>query len=82
MALITKAGEISVPYQAYSDFVNPIGFTVLKGLEKGEIPVGVVVVFENKIIARAHNQMELLRDRTAHAEMVALTQAAEYVSGW
>lgn len=46
-------------------------------LEKGEVPVGAVVVFENKIIARAHNQMETLRDPTAHAEMIALTQASE-----
>jgi len=49
-------------------------------LEKGEVPVGAVVVFENKIIARAHNQMEMLHDPTAHAEMIAITQAASTVS--
>jgi len=49
-------------------------------LEKGEVPVGAVVVFENKIIARAHNQMETLHDPTAHAEMIALTQASSAVS--
>ncbi|MSR78394.1 MAG: nucleoside deaminase [Candidatus Omnitrophica bacterium] len=45
-------------------------------LEKNEVPVGAVVVFENKIIARAHNQCEMLRDPTAHAEMIAMTQAS------
>ena len=49
-------------------------------LEKGEAPVGAVVVFENKVIARAHNQTEMLRDPTAHAEMIAITQAAETLS--
>lgn len=46
-------------------------------LEKEEVPVGAVVVFENKIIARGHNQMQTLRDPTAHAEMIALTAASE-----
>ena len=46
-------------------------------LEKGEVPVGAVVVSENRIIARAYNQTEMLRDPTAHAEMIAMTQASE-----
>ncbi len=49
-------------------------------LEKGEVPVGAVVVHDKKIIARAYNQMETLRDPTAHAEMIALTQASETLS--
>ena len=48
--------------------------------EKGEIPVGAVVVLDNRVIARAHNQMESLKDPTAHAEMIALTQASAAVS--
>ena len=47
-----------------------------------EVPVGAVVVREGKIIARAHNQVELLKDATAHAEMLALTQAEAAVSDW
>jgi len=47
-------------------------------LEKEEVPVGAVVVFKNKIIARAYNQVELLNDATAHAEMIALTQATNF----
>lgn len=43
--------------------------------EADEVPVGAVVVLQNKIIARAHNQVELLNDSTAHAEILALTAA-------
>ncbi|KAA3632157.1 MAG: nucleoside deaminase [Bacteroidetes bacterium] len=46
---------------------------------KGEIPVGAVVVCQNKIIARAHNQTELLKDVTAHAEIIAITAAANFL---
>ena len=46
-----------------------------KALEKDEVPVGAVVVHEGKVIARAHNQNILLKDPTAHAEMVAITEA-------
>lgn len=48
--------------------------------EKGEVPVGAVVVYRKKIAGRAHNQMETLHDPTAHAEMIAVTQAAEALS--
>jgi tRNA(adenine34) deaminase len=50
--------------------------------EAGEVPVGAVVVREGRIIARAFNQVELLKDATAHAEMLALTQAEEAVGDW
>ena len=48
---------------------------------KGEVPVGAVVVAENRIIARAHNLTELLNDVTAHAEMQAITAAANTLGG-
>jgi len=48
-------------------------------LEEGEIPVGAVVVANNRIIARAHNQVERLHDATAHAEMLAMTAAGNYL---
>ena len=41
-----------------------------------EVPVGAVITFQNKIIAKSHNQVELLKDPTAHAEMIAITQAS------
>jgi len=47
--------------------------------EKDEVPVGAVIVHNGKIIARAHNQIKLLKDPTAHAEMIAITQAASYL---
>jgi tRNA(adenine34) deaminase len=49
--------------------------------EEGEVPVGAVVVCEGQIIARAHNQTERLKDVTAHAEILALTAASEYLNG-
>jgi tRNA(adenine34) deaminase len=53
-----------------------------KAYAADEVPVGAVVVRENKIIGRAHNQVELLKDATAHAEMLALTQAEAAVGDW
>ncbi|QCK16912.1 nucleoside deaminase [Mangrovivirga cuniculi] len=49
--------------------------------EEGEIPVGAVIVCNNRIIARAYNQTEILTDVTAHAEMIAITSAAENLGG-
>lgn len=50
-----------------------------KGFEEGEVPVGAVIVCNDLIIAKAHNQTELLNDVTAHAEIIALTSASEYL---
>src|SRR5207247_2504987 len=53
-----------------------------KAYAADEVPVGAVVVRAGKIIARSHNQVELLKDATAHAEMLALTQAEAAVGDW
>jgi len=53
-----------------------------KAYEREEVPVGAVIVREGKIIARAFNQVEELKDATAHAEMLALTQAESAVGDW
>jgi tRNA(adenine34) deaminase len=50
-------------------------------LQKDEVPVGAVIVYNNQIIARAHNLTETLNDPTAHAEMQAFTSATEYLGG-
>ncbi len=50
--------------------------------EKGEVPVGAVAVLEGRIIARGHNRKEELKDPTAHAEMIALREAARVLAGW
>src|SRR5690554_4815709 len=49
--------------------------------DKGEVPIGAVIVANNQIIARAHNLTETLNDVTAHAEMQAITSAANYLGG-
>jgi len=53
-----------------------------RAYEAEEVPVGAIIVRENRIIARAFNQVELLKDATAHAEMLAITQAEEAVGDW
>ena len=52
-----------------------------EAFDKGEIPVGAVIVVDNKVIARTHNLTELLHDVTAHAEMQAVTAAANFLGG-
>src|SRR5437763_11257654 len=54
----------------------------VKAYEAEEVPIGAVIVREGKIIGRAYNQVELLKDATAHAEMVALTQAEAAMGDW
>lgn len=53
-----------------------------RAYEREETPIGAVIVREGRIIARAFNQVELLKDATAHAEMLAITQAEEAVGDW
>ena len=52
-----------------------------KAFDEDEVPVGAVIVCDNKIIARAHNMTERLNDVTAHAEMLAFTSATDYLGG-
>lgn len=49
--------------------------------DKGEIPVGAIIVIDNKVIARSHNLTEMLHDVTAHAEMQSITAAANFLGG-
>ena len=53
-----------------------------KAYAAGEVPIGAVIVRAGRVIARAFNQVELLKDATAHAEMLALTQAEQVVGDW
>lgn len=53
-----------------------------KALEKDEVPVGSVLVLEGKVIARGHNQVELLQDATAHAEILCITSGAAALKNW
>jgi tRNA(adenine34) deaminase len=52
-------------------------------LDADEVPVGAVIVYKDRVIAKSHNQIETLKDPTAHAEMIAITQAASFLkSKW
>jgi len=53
-----------------------------KAFEKDEVPVGAVLVHRNRVIARGHNQVELLQDATAHAEMICLSAGAAALGNW
>ena len=53
-----------------------------QALREDEVPIGAVIVHDGRLIARAHNQREQLRDPTAHAEMIAITRAAESRGSW
>jgi tRNA(adenine34) deaminase len=54
----------------------------LAAQEAGDVPIGAVIIKDGHIIGKAHNQREVLQDPTAHAEMIALTQAAEKMGSW
>ncbi len=62
-------------------FMNKAIAEAKYAFEKDEVPVGAVIVSNDKIIARAHNLTEMLNDVTAHAEMQAITSAANYLGG-
>jgi tRNA(adenine34) deaminase len=53
-----------------------------KAFDRGEVPVGAVLVYDGKVIARAHNLVETLKDATAHAEMLCLKMGAEALGNW
>ncbi|MEO0226070.1 MAG: tRNA adenosine(34) deaminase TadA [candidate division WOR-3 bacterium] len=53
-----------------------------KAFAEDEVPVGCIMVLDNRIISRGHNQIERLKDATAHAEMIALTSAANHLGNW
>ena len=50
--------------------------------DEDEVPVGAVITYQDKIIGKGHNQIEKLKDPTAHAEMIAITSAANYLGDW
>jgi len=64
------------------DFMRTALQQALAAYEQGEVPVGAVIVHESRIIGRGYNQREMLNDPTAHAEMLAITAAAEAMESW
>ena len=75
-------GEPIIDLQSDHYFMGEALRQALKAYEAEEVPVGAVVVRDGRIIARAFNQVELLKDATAHAEMLAITQAEQAVGDW
>src|SRR5262245_365947 len=75
-------GEPIIDLESEQFFMGEALRQAAKAYEAGEVPVGAVIVRQGRIIARACNQVELLKDATAHAEMLAITQAEEAVGDW
>ena len=74
--------EPIIDLQSDAHFMGEALRQAVRAYEAEEVPVGAVFVREGRIIARASNQVELLKDATAHAEMLALTQAQAAVGDW
>ncbi len=70
---------IDFALQNDDDFMRQALREAQKAFEAEEVPIGAVIVHENKIIGRGYNQTERLQDPTAHAEMIAITAAADYL---
>lgn len=68
--------------EQYKDYMAMAFQEAQNAYELGEVPVGAVIIFENKIIGRGYNQVETLKDASAHAEMIALSAAYNYFGDW
>lgn len=74
--------ETIIDLQSDAYFMSEALRMAVRAYEAEEVPIGAVVVRAGRIIARAFNQVELLKDATAHAEMLAMTQAEAAVGDW
>lgn len=77
-----KMTEAIIDLHSDDHFMGEALRQAAKAYAAGEVPVGAVIVRAGRIIARAFNQVELLKDATAHAEMLALTQAEQAMGDW
>ncbi|MFQ5963046.1 MAG: tRNA adenosine(34) deaminase TadA [Candidatus Scalinduaceae bacterium] len=73
---------MTVEFHSHEYYMQQAIYEAENAFKRDEIPIGTVIVHENNIIARAHNQREMLLDPTAHAEMIAITQASAYLQNW
>jgi tRNA(adenine34) deaminase len=74
--------DLVIDLQSDDYFMGEALRQAARAYEAEEVPVGAVIVRQGRVIARASNQMELLKDATAHAEMLAITQAEQAVGDW
>ena len=66
----------------YEKWMKHALIEAIKGLDEGEVPVGAIIVKDNRIIGKGYNQVESLNDSTAHAEMIAITSASNTNNDW
>ncbi|TWT63134.1 tRNA adenosine(34) deaminase TadA [Rubinisphaera italica] len=74
--------ETPNPLQIHEHFMRLALDEARAAFEENEVPVGAIIIHEGHVIASAHNQKEMLKDPTAHAEMIAITQASEARGDW
>ncbi len=77
-----SSDDISIDLNSDEYFMGEAIKEALKAYRMEEVPVGAVIVTDGQIIGRGYNQIETLKDATAHAEMLALTAAQEFVGDW
>ena len=82
MQIVNRVDEPIIDLQSDHYFMGEALRQATRAYEAEEVPVGAVIVREGRIIARAFNQVELLKDATAHAEMLVLTQAEQAMNDW
>ncbi|MBS9768066.1 MAG: nucleoside deaminase [Flavobacteriaceae bacterium] len=70
-----------LPQPTHEDYMRQALREAQKAYDKGEVPVGAIVVHKNRIIARGHNLTEMLNDTTAHAEMQVVTATSNFIGG-
>ncbi len=79
MALSYFCFKVSKQMMSDEQYMKLAILEAQKAFDKDEVPVGAIVVMQNKIIAKGHNQVELMNDSTAHAEILALTTAYQHL---
>lgn len=81
-AIDSPEDHIENPLALHDHFMRAALAEAQAAFDEDEVPIGAVIVHEGRVIAAAHNQRETLNDPTAHAEMIAITQAAEALQSW
>lgn len=79
---MTEGTEFPVQIASHETWMEQAYREAEKAFERKEVPVGAVVVADGRVIGKGHNMVESLQDATAHAEMIAITAAAEYRNSW
>ncbi|MDB4650570.1 tRNA adenosine(34) deaminase TadA [Pirellulaceae bacterium] len=74
--------EANMDFEPHQIYMNMALEQAQAAFYADEVPVGAVIVHQSRVVAAAHNQREMLKDPTAHAEMIAITQAADAVQSW